>query len=310
MRLFVMVLVLLGLMLAVYLNRRTIRRSGPDTAVPTRGRLVSFPRPGHAVAILPARADPPPEAAGRLVDELAMSVLASCADVQEVTVRTHGGRVLGSRRRARPREKPGATSPEPLPGRSRDGPADRSAPEPAGRRGGLRRSGWRHGHRPEGVALPVPRSLADRLELPTPLRAGLADPDSPADVVEGLLRAAGHHPERAGNLLRLEDHGLVVLVLDVPAGSMVSREDLNRAHLRYRNSGGRRGLVVAAGYFPARDIARRQAVDPTVLHAGFRDLQRMADAAVAGTDPLESALSPRTSGDLGQTLPSATHTGW
>jgi hypothetical protein len=264
----------------VHLAHRIGRRPGPGDGAPAPGLRVAFPRPGQAVAVLPVNTDPASPAAGRLADELAMSVLTSYRDAHQVTVVRPDGRVLGIRRRGRPQEMPLARSPAALPAEARGGGTARHRNRPTAAEAGTL------------VDPPAPRSLADRLELPSALRSRLADDDNPVDVVDGLLRAAGHDPDRVGNLLFLDDGGLIVVVLEVSAGSMVQREDLNRSYLQYRNSGARRGLVVAPGYFPSRDTARRQAIDPDLRHVGLRDLQRMADAAAAGMDPLAFALPP------------------
>lgn len=276
----VLVVLLIGLLVAVKPIRR--HRSSVPAAAP--GLRVSFPRPGQAVAILPVKAGVSSAAGARLVDELAMSVLESFEDAHDVEVRTSDGELLGTRRRSCPKEVPASHSALPPEQGSRPPAAPLILRRPSAGEASAR------------VDL-VPRSLADRLELPSHLHAGLADPDDPVDIVEGLLRAAGHDPDRTGNLLRLDDHALVVL--RVPVGSMVPREDLNRAYVQFRDSGSSRGLVVAAGYFASREIARRQAIDPNLRHAGFRDLQRMADTAAAGVDPLDFALPPRATRDTG-----------
>lgn len=277
-----LVAVLVVLMIGVLVARKPIRQPRPSAPAATAGLRVSFPRPGQAVAILPVKAGVSSAAVGRLVDELAMSVLDSFEDAKDVEFRTNNGELLG--RRSRPQEMP-ASPARPFPERSRPPAAPLRLRQPSAGEASAR------------VDLAVSRSLADRLELPSHLQAGLEDPNDPVDIVEQLLRAAGHHPDRTGNLLRLDEHALVVL--RVPVESTVEVEDLNRAYIQFLNSGSSRGLVVAAGYFPSREIARRQAIDPDLRHAGFQDLQRMADVAAAGMDPLAFAMPPRATRDTG-----------
>ena len=276
-----LIVLLIGILIGVK-PRRGVPGSAVPAAVPDL--RVSFPRTGQAVVILPVRAGTSSPVAARLVDEVAMSVLESFRDAQDVEVRTPAGALLGSRRRSHSRTTP-AFQPALRPERSPPAASPLRLRRPLAAKASAR------------VDLPVPRSLADRLELPALLRAVLADPDDPIDIVEQLLRAAGHRPDRAGNLLRLDGHALVVL--RVPVGSRVPGEELERASAQFNNNGSPRGLVVAAGYFRSREIARRQAIDPNLRHAGLRDLQRMADAAAAGMDPLAFAMPPRATRDAG-----------
>lgn len=269
----------LGFVLAAKPTRR--RRAGPTTSSDPQ---VSFPRPGQAVAILPVTAGLSSPGTTRLVDEFATSVLERFPDARHVEVRTPNGLSLGTRSRSRPRQMPTVRS-APLPQVGATPRVSRLPAIPLPSRSPSVAPASARGE------LPAPRPLADRLELPTCLRAGVADPDDPADIVEQILRAGGHLPERSGDLLRLNDQ--VLVVLRVPVGSMVGRDDLNRAYAEFGDSGAFWGMVVAAGYFPSREISRRQAMAPQLRYAGFSDLLRMADAAAAGADPLAFATAAR-----------------
>lgn len=141
---------------------------------------------------------------------------------------------------------------------------------------------------PRADEAPPSTTFAERFELPAGVRAGLRDPDRPAELVRALLAAAGHEAHLDGDLVRTADTAVVV----VP-GRRVDRE-LANAFVRIQASGASRGLVIRLGYADPAALRRREAAAPHVRHVGPEAFQRMADAVATGADPLAFAAAPVT----------------
>jgi hypothetical protein len=67
---------------------------------------------------------------------------------------------------------------------------------------------------------------------------------------------------------------------------------LNHAYRRFIQSGASRGVVLSPGFMPFLDVRRREFLDPALLHAGPEGIQRMADAAALGGNPMSFAAAP------------------
>lgn len=236
--------------------------------------------------------DPRSDAVARLLDDAAGRVFAHFPDVDEVEVRSTEGSVLGVRRRhgEHPVAIPGTLhEPHPPPHRVPDVGSvladDRSVGTP----------GWSEttpaAHASDAGSLAPPhRPLADRFELPAPVRARIDDPDDPVSIVRALLEEAGLAPAVHADVLRVGDDAVVVVRAGI--GEPVPAEALNRAYLRFRESGARRGVVVTPGFVPPHDVRRRESFDASLLHAGPDGIQRMADAVAIGANPLRFAAAP------------------
>ena len=250
---------------------------------------------GAAVVVLdvdpPNRPDPAVE---RLVEEAAAGAFRSHPDAVNVEVRSPSGAMLGRRSRnvlpAHVRSLHGGSASsnrgprEPHVTQSRAPDVSRHLKEEP-----LTASPSWGPSRPEegGVQPAVRRPLVTRFELPEAVTARIEDPDDPVGLVEALLTAGGGEVMRDGDLLRTGD--LAVVVLPVGSGVWVSRHDLNHAFLRIESSGAARGLVISFGHLDRDEVRTREAVAPYVLHAGPRDIQRMADAVAVGADPIRFA---------------------
>lgn len=225
-------------------------------------------------------ADPDDPAVQRLVRDAAHRALARDRTFDEVEVVARDGTVLGHERR-----------PEPL-------PADVALPE------SLREphAPVRHtpsavphpdaGH-PAHVAEPSPEvraaPLADRLELPSVVRDRITAPDRATEVLRAILEVAGRPVEVDGDLVTSGD--LAIAVVDPRAGS---ERALNHGFLRIEATDASQGMILRLGYVDPALTRRREAAAPHVRHIGIDALQRMADAAAVGADPIAFAAGPVT----------------
>lgn len=259
------------------------RRARPSPAPPTASGVGSL-----QVVLDLEDADPDDPAVIRLVHESGVRALAASPDVEEVEVRARGGRLLGraDRRIRRPSRiaipvhlfEPrvnGRRSPPLRHVRDEDRPVSASP-------------------RPVAVDDPRRRVVADRYELSTEIRALLADPDDPVDVVRAILEAGGREVSVAGDLLRI---GACAIVVVPSHGSELASEDaLNHAFRRIQESRAERGVVLSLGPLRMEDVRRREMLAPHVLHTGPDAIQRMADAVAVGADPLRFAVTPALAG--------------
>jgi hypothetical protein len=150
---------------------------------------------------------------------------------------------------------------------------------------------------PVSALAPGPhQTLAERLRLPGLVADALESYDDAAELVAVFLSMVGHPVERDGDLLRLGD--AVVIVSPAEVGEPSGRDDLICAYGRFLSSGARRGVFVTLGRLPIEAVHRREKLDPRFVHVDFRGLQRMAETAAAGEDPLAEWLPP-----AGQEIP-------
>jgi len=261
-------------------SRPSRRGSAPSRLGPDDRAVVMLDLDG-----IDARSD----AARRLVDEVAWRTFQALPDAAVVEVRDRDGVPLGERRREAPREIdiPSALYEPHAP--RRVGPeVGRAAP--AGPGPGVRRD---FGDQP-GVPS---RPLAERFALPAEVLRALDDPDDAVAIVRAVLEAAGKEVRADGRLLRVDLDA--VIVIPAPIGEPVRPEALNVACTEFRDSGARRGVVVTPGYMDPSDLRRREMLMPSLLHAGPAGIQRMADAAALGADPVAFAAAPPMSEVVG-----------
>ncbi|HXF72566.1 MAG TPA: hypothetical protein VNO79_08170 [Actinomycetota bacterium] len=116
----------------------------------------------------------------------------------------------------------------------------------------------------------------------------MRNPDDPTDLLRAILEAAGI-PHRVDRDLIVAGE-LAIVVVEPDAGVVVGHDALNHAYLRIAGSGATWGLVIALGYVDPREVERREMAAPHVRHAGPDAVQRMADAAALGADPVRFAL--------------------
>jgi hypothetical protein len=273
---------LAGWVTAVIVLRRA--RPGTPYAVP------SVPR-GHSVRItleMDVR-DPDAPEVQRLVHDAATRMFAAHPDVDEIVVLSRSGTVLGTRERK-------TTLPEHLVGPTTIPPQRRPVarartPESAVmplQPGDLPVSHFLYAQRglhPDEQRRPV----ADRFELNDDVRGRVRDPNEPADVVRAILESAGLAPRVERDLLVVGNEAIVVL--NDPMGPILP-DRLSHAFVRFRDSGASQGFVIGLGFMEPRDVKRREMMEPSFVHLGPDAIQRMADAAALGADPLRFARGP------------------
>lgn len=247
----------------------TVRRPWPDRA----------PRGGRVTLDLVVE-DPELPSVRRLVDNAAREALRRDDLLDVVTVVDRSGTAIGTMRRREPlRQAPELPHDlfEPRLRGTRGPSAVDTDPEPLPELLPL-------GSEP--VATPR-RPFGTRVQLSERARVLLVDPERPADVVRAVLTAAGHRPER---------HGEVVITDEVAIAIAEGRDDvdaaLNRAFVAVRDSGCPRGLVIRVGYADPRLLHRRELATPSIRFVGSEAIQRMADAEALGADPLDFAVGP------------------
>ncbi len=108
------------------------------------------------------------------------------------------------------------------------------------------------------------------------------------DIVRAILEAGRLPVEVHDNLLLAGDEAVIV----VGEAGRSSSETLSDAFLRFQKSGASHGVVIALGFFTARDIERREALAPNLRYTSLSAIQRMADAVALGGDPLRFATRP------------------
>jgi hypothetical protein len=223
--------------------------------------------------------DPDKPAVQRLVREAAHRVLARDPSLDEVEVVDRDGRTLARERRPSPLP-PEVSVPEALREPHARG---RHAPSPVGHDGG--HLSVVPGAAPEVRSIPI----AERYELPLGVRARLEDLDDGAGLVHAILAEAGRGPTRDGDLVRCGD--VAIAVVDVHGDP---EQALSHGFLRIDATDAPRGIVLRLGFVDPVTIRRREAAAPHVRHSGPDAIQRMADAAAAGADPVAFALGPAT----------------
>lgn len=261
---------------AVAVGRRLGRTPPPVRARPWEAATEAE---GELVVLDLEPGDPGHPSVRRLVEEAARRPLAADPTLEVVEVRDRRGRVLGRVRRPTPRRDvtlPGQLH-EPHPQRSR-------TPDPLGR------GGASHPRPPaEADAAEVAdRPFADRFELDERIRAALPDTDDPVALVRVLLTLGGHRPEVHGDLVTTDD---VALVLVPDPGHQLDAA-LSRAFLRIQRARVPRGVVIHLSWVNPETLHRREVAAPNVRHVGPEAIQRMADAVMAGADPLDFVFGP------------------
>lgn len=270
------VLVALGsvavLVAAVWAWRRL---SAADRPRPRRAGWEEGPQGGARLVLdLPAaeRDDP---AVRRLVEEAAHRVLAADRALHEVEVVARDGAPLGRVERPAPVRE--ITIPEAL--RGPHAPRRHTPSVVSG------------ASAPRAVVEAAPEvrrvPLADRLELSAAVRGAIVDPDRAVDVIRAVLETAGRPVEVHGDLLVTGDVAIVVVDPRDDA-----EQALNHGFLRIEATDAARGLIVRLGYVDPALTHRREAAAPHVRHVGPDAIQRMADAAAAGADPVAFAAGP------------------
>jgi hypothetical protein len=263
---------------------RTRRRS-PVSTESARPQVVA----GCVEIVLDVEsADSDNPAAERLADDASMKVFAADPDVRCVDVLARDASLLGRRERSRP------STPLPVRFRAHRPRTSRHAhPDLTG-----------HLDEDEPFSLPpreepievLPRTqggpvrvLADRFDLSPTVLTALRHPDDAVHLVRAILEAAGIEAERDGDLIRVGE--VAIVVLPPPAsGPWVTREALNHAYVRIEESGAVRGMVIAFGLLEYEDVRHREFAAPHIAHVGPEAVQRMADAAALGGDPVSFAL--------------------
>lgn len=278
-----LVLIVIALLVGAVLAARWQRGQRPAPSAPGRGASATptpggpLPGPEATVTLDIAATDADDPSVERLVQEAARRTLRSSPDVEEVVVENRDGVHLATVPRHRRPLGPVATEPMEEP----DAPVDEQKPKaPAPDPG-------------EVPFEPPPRgSLADRFQLPPSVHARLRDPDSPVDLVRAILEAAELPAEVEDNVITSGSDVVVVLGEDFRGGSD-ARTD---AFLKFQSSGASQGLVVSFGHLGRKEVERREALAPNLRYVGAGAVQRMADAAAVGGDPLKFARDSAAGG--------------
>jgi hypothetical protein len=254
------------------------RLSAADRPKPRRDAWEEADAGGQRLVLDLPGADPDDPAVERLVQEAAHRVLAADRTLDEVEVVARDGSPLGRVRRPVPVTREVAV-PEAL--REPHAPrrhAPSAVPTPDA------------GH-PRTIAEPAPTvrtaPLADRLELSAAVRSRITQPDRATDVLRAILEVAGRHVEADGDLLVSGD--VAIAVVD-PRDR--AEQALNHGFLRIQATDAARGMILRLGYVDPTLTHRKEAAAPHVRHVGPDALQRMADAAAVGADPIAFAAGP------------------
>lgn len=246
-------------------------------------RPSSAPTASVATIVLDVAADAATSpAVTRLVEEAASEAFASSATVERVVVTSRDGTRLA--RVERP------TAPPPLPEATEPPREPRSRKAHVPKPTSVDRPASLHPIAPEDLAPGGQRALADAFDLPSEVRDLLREPDDPVDLLRAILTAAGHRPEIDGDLVSSGD--VAVIVVRPAAGAAIVGDDLSRAYLRFQSAGVPRGIVLCLGFVRPDETRRRELLAPMLRHVGPDAIQRMADAVVAGGDPLRFAAGP------------------
>jgi hypothetical protein len=151
---------------------------------------------------------------------------------------------------------------------------------------------------PEAELPPTERApLADRFDLPEPVRARLRHRDDPVDLVRAILEGGGIRAEVRDDVLLAGDRA--VAVVGASGGGFADPRALNHAYLRLAEATVLEKLVLSLRVLEPVDARRRAALAPDVRYAGPEAVQRMADAVAVGEDPLRFVLAtPVTDGEV------------
>lgn len=220
-----------------------------------------------------SNADDP--AVRRLVEQVAQRAFRRSPEVQDVTVVNRDGTVLAKVARPKPIHGTLPTAPGQPAGNRR--PLELRVPQPGEQS-------------PDGARFQPPpgRVWAERFDLPDSVRGRIEDPDRLVDVVAAVLAASGAPVEVHGDVIQSGDVAIIVIG-EGWGGS--SADELSSAFLRFERTGAQHGLVISAHYLDEREVRRRRALAPNLHYSGLHIIQWMADAVVAGGDPLQLAIA-------------------
>lgn len=253
--------------LAVSTSRRASRDVGrPARPSPSGRRIVDLD--GCLRVELGVRVqDPELPAAKRLIDRAARAHL-DRPDVRVVEVVDLDGRVVGRRFTRRPVPAPSEVDPS-IP--------ETAAPVPAASLEEAAAASIALGPVSTGTT-----SLTDRLELPPGFGGDLDDHPSVGALVARLLDAGGAAATMRSGVIVVGEMAVVPIDAVEPTGR-VSEAELDRAYLRFKESGARVGIAITDGQLPVRELERRHLLAPELRHGGIEALQRLSDeVALAG----------------------------
>lgn len=269
-------------LLSVYAIRRRRRGRAPVVAGPAVGA-----GPGPATITLDVEdASPDDPRVRRLVADAALRYFAENRDAGEVVVVSRTERLLGRVPASRPMPPPASPT-----------AAGLKRP-PASRRNAESSAGIHLSQRTEATPRFNPRErpaerrpIAESYDLSPAVHRSIRDPSDPVDVVRAILEVAGVAIRVEGDTIVADD--LVLLVRAVGRDTMMHAA-LNQAYLDFQASGARRGIVIGLELWSPLEVRRREMMAPALRHAGPDAIQRMADAAALGADPIAFALAPAT----------------
>jgi hypothetical protein len=282
------------LVVGAYLAARGMRAS--PGAPPTDGTDGSLSEDGRIeVRLAIESADEASPNMARLVRDVAARMFASMPGAAEVVVRNRAGDFLGRAQRVRSAPAAIVTEPVLFPAH----PFGFAHPHPP-----LAPDddvvGQMVEHGLAGLALPTQRAvpdpsarhrpLSELLELPSHISRRLEDSDDPVEIVRALLEETDPSVSVDDEVVQSGTRAVVVVRAHI--GDPVTPAMLNRAYVRFRQSGASVGVVLSPGIMPLAEIRRREMFDPALLHAGLDGMQRMVDAAALGADPLAFAAGP------------------
>lgn len=222
-----------------------------------------------------AASDGDDPAVRRLVQQVAQRAFRRSPDVQQVTIVNRDRTVLATVARPKPIHGPPPTASGQPAAHGR--PLDLRVPEPGEQS-------------PDGSRFEPPpgRVWAERFDLPDAVRGRIEDPDSLVDVVAAIVSASGAAVEVHGDVIQSGD---VAIVVTGEGWTGSSADELSSAFLRFERTGAEHGLVISAHYLDEREVRRRRALAPNLHYSGLHIIQWMADAVVAGGDPLQLAIA-------------------
>lgn len=220
--------------------------------------------------------DPGAPAVQRLAADAARRLLSAANPPGSVVVRDRAGQHL-LRARGTADDYRVIALPEPL--HEPHVPHSR-APSPVGHDVGARPppKPWRAPERPVLGA----RSFVDRFVLPERARSLVEDGDEPAQVLRAVLMAGGRPARVDGDVVTTGETAIAFAHMSDDRSTALST-----AVHRLQATGLARRVVIRLGYADPGDLRRRELADPALRITDVQAVQRMADAAALGADPLD-----------------------
>jgi hypothetical protein len=269
----------LAVLLLIAVVALVVRSLGGDEPGPSP-RPWERGEPGGSVVVLDMVPDDPEhDSVQRLVEEVGRRALLAAPELDEVEVRDREGRALGTVRPPPPLPAELSLPPELHEPHTR--PSRVPSPVP-------RESSTRHVPTDDRPVEHAHSLFSEQFDLGPDIRGRLRDPDDPVDVVRAILETGGYEPEVSGDLLRLDHVAIVIL----PATWHATDDALARSFLRIQRARVERGVIIHLAWLNPETLRRREAAAPNVRHVGPEAIQRMADAVVAGADPITFAVGP------------------